>query len=767
MAYIVPGSFVATTGGGSGSTITANISSLAQENDICVGYVMNRFGSAPSVTTSGFAEIYSGTGNFVWKLMGSTPDTTVQWSSTATLTVEGSFLIRGAHTTAPFSDTGASQYAATSAVSELWTGPSGTPTHDDTLVLHFVTEDTSSSFWPVYSGYELHENAEGGSNAFFMLMDAGTVQSGTAVTGLSLCTAASATSLRMGLLLVRDDGNGHVVGCNKVNNQAGEIIATHGSGGGSTGQVSNSSVDLTPLVTSVTGSDGAGRNTAVTGIAAATGGFRPSAHNGRLSVSSSGQWGTMRLAGAQFASAHDLSSSKVCQPFYYASSRVAAALYPSIGLVFADGATGSDGAKMWPLGGQDSTPGPANGWVGMVVSPGAATERQEWGTFDDSAVTHYGFSHYHIASNIYQYLAPLRLLGTLVMVQGSSTLPATLSRMFTILQSDFTLTIAKQGDAYMVKHDIDFGDGGTTPCYIDLRGETLQAPVAFDDPEAVDSNVGTDRYLRRINLSGVDNYMDVRGVTFDLGGTGSVEVVAVASSATFKCSQWVVRNGPVTLTALGSGAYDAGIIFDNCAFTLGTADLSNGATWSNAPATEDAALVITGATQAALQAILDRVENSAFVSNATALRIEYTGTGDITLNHSGASFTGNTVDYHYNATNASALTINLQGGNNASTSATSGSATGVTLSNDVTFTVNISETGAELTILTTGTQTEQHHVETAGTSEAFTFTAPLGVNVDIQVFKPGFIRYWEENRDLGTTASSITVNLESDLAYAA
>jgi len=108
----------------------------------------------------------------------------------------------------------------------------------------------------------------------------------------------------------------------------------------------------------------------------------------------------------------------------------------------------------------------------------------------------------------------------------------------------------------------------------------------------------------------------------------------------------------------------------------------------------------------------------------------------------------------------------MQNGSNATTSAISGSAVGVTISNDVTFTVVMSVTGAELTILQTGTQTEDYHVETSATgTEAFVFTAPLGNNVDIQVFKPGYKPFWEGNRDLGSADSTLNVTLEVDDAY--
>ncbi len=236
-----------------------------------------------------------------------------------------------------------------------------------------------------------------------------------------------------------------------------------------------------------------------------------------------------------------------------------------------------------------------------------------------------------------------------------------------------------------------------------------------------------------------------------------------SSSATLSTSGLLLFN--LSSVALNdTGAANSGITISQCPeITKNDCDLSGGCTLD--ATTGSQAVTITGSTQAGLQALLSDLDNCTFRGNAVAIRIEHTGTGDITLNHSGATFTDNTADYHYDSANPSALTINLQGGNNATTSAYSGSATGVTLSNDVTFTVNINVSGAELTILSTGTQTEQHHVETAGPSEGSTFTAPLGVNVDIQVFKAGYKPYWEENRDLGTTASSITVTLEADPAY--
>jgi hypothetical protein len=69
--------------------------------------------------------------------------------------------------------------------------------------------------------------------------------------------------------------------------------------------------------------------------------------------------------------------------------------------------------------------------------------------------------------------------------------------------------------------------------------------------------------------------------------------------------------------------------------------------------------------------------------------------------------------------------------------------------------------GAEITILTAGTQTELFHVETGTTSEAYVYTYSTDFNGDIQVFKQGYKPYWLASNAFSNSNQTITVNLRS------
>ncbi len=132
-----------------------------------------------------------------------------------------------------------------------------------------------------------------------------------------------------------------------------------------------------------------------------------------------------------------------------------------------------------------------------------------------------------------------------------------------------------------------------------------------------------------------------------------------------------------------------------------------------------------------------------------------------TYDFTGISSTGAIVVHNESATHA--ITVSLPAGVSASGTTAGG---GITISSPQTSaTIAVNVTGAEITILDTGTQTEQYHVETGGATQDFDFTAPIGNNVDIQVYKPGYKPYWAEDVDLGSVDSTLTVVLEADQAY--
>lgn len=426
---------------------------------------------------------------------------------------------------------------------------------------------------------------------------------------------------------------------------------------------------------------------------------------------------------------------------------------------------GGNGYKFWKAYAPDTSP-PAKHNVQPVVidvTDASSLSIDEDGTFDDSAVDGFvlgGKKGAGISMRI--ALAQVQQLHTVVMKGGSAAKPLTFEDAYDALVACDIHTIQKLGDsAYRSLQGLQLGNG-TDPTYTKHQNTSwsfatpasdassltrdLQAPATYNDL-VIYGSASCHFDLSKRTLRGPTDW------PFTMHASTS-------SAATYIFTDLVLLNCNPTFQDVGSTT-GAGTLLNHAEVTHNDFDFSNG--WTFEAGTDGQAITLSGATQVALQAKVDNIANCPFKSQAVGVRIEYTGTGDVSLNFDNITGSGNTVDLHYNSTNASALTCVLQNGSDFSTSSISGAATGVTFSNDKTFTVT-SNVSAEITILRTGTQTIEDEVET-NTTLAHVFTPPLGFNVDVQVHAAGYISYWEENRDLGSVDSSLSVTLEPDPAY--
>ena len=136
------------------------------------------------------------------------------------------------------------------------------------------------------------------------------------------------------------------------------------------------------------------------------------------------------------------------------------------------------------------------------------------------------------------------------------------------------------------------------------------------------------------------------------------------------------------------------------------------------------AVSITGASQVALQAELDKLVSNKFTDNITplgALRIIYTGAASaITLNMTSGTFSGNTKDIRWEAPASSNLTLNLSGGANAATYSATNSNT-VTFSNPKQFVITNIIDGTEVRIYKQSDLSELGGAENVGAT-------PSGLN---------------------------------------
>ena len=365
----------------------------------------------------------------------------------------------------------------------------------------------------------------------------------------------------------------------------------------------------------------------------------------------------------------------------------------------------------------------------------------------------------------------IRKLNVMPIIGGSTNRPASygtaerharLSGINTV-QGQFRQT----DNQFFTLQSIRIGSGTTTkPTIFDSNGKSISFAGAYDeDGLFVAGNIAQGALDHEI-YAGDDDYINLSNTFVNLGDAHTFTVNALSSTSATIPDGWpgciIANGGAITFADLGTAM---AIKVTNCGeFDATNADMSGGTTIDAGTGTNLVA-PLDGATQAAIQTKVTAWANSTLSNGATALRIEYTGTGDITLNFDNITWANDTVDIHYNSTNASTLTANMQNGANASTSAISGSAVAVNISNDVTFTINISVTGAEVTLLETTTQTEVDHTETATTTYSYVYTYSSDQVIDIQVYLPGYKPYWSGGDvTLGNSDQSITVNLEVDPA---
>ena len=433
---------------------------------------------------------------------------------------------------------------------------------------------------------------------------------------------------------------------------------------------------------------------------------------------------------------------------------------------FRSDSTGTVGYRMWNVGASDASPSPLDQHA-VVFDVGDTTRKyHDAGTFDITQV-----DGIFLACNkgggvdVRVTYTECHILNTVVLLGGSAGTAAPLQGFVDSLKASNVKTISNQGGSsskqYYTLQGVQIGNGTDTVNFADPNASLQTAAPATG--KNLQFNVDDDQTPLTIYAS-ASCTIDLSNMVFTGNGETPFTIHASSSSsATYLSTATTVIGRDVTLQDVFTAG--GGVTWSGCKeITHNSADRSGGDIISEC--TDAQAITLTGATEAALQALIDNWANCNFKTNAVAIRIEFTGTGAVSLTFDAILFSGNTADIHYNSTASSALTAVMSNGSNATTSAISGSATSVTISNDVTHTIEVDVTGAEITLVETGTTTEDYHVETGSTTQGFTFTAPLGHNCDLYVFKPGYKPFRRLNFDLGSADSTTSVTLDVEPAYA-
>ncbi len=493
-------------------------------------------------------------------------------------------------------------------------------------------------------------------------------------------------------IALRDDGTGKSKGYVYKNTPPVELASRMGDQGGRTGHLTNTNdIDISGVITTLAGIttehrtasdtiDGLGYRTtyASTGMEVNCGSF--------TSVDLQGEVVSMITEGT--TAAYD--------------NYDARAKYFCLG----DGTN----FRLWKIDALNTRPSGAVFAHPAVIEVEGGFEDSEVGTVNSTVIG--GITHSVLggrADTSYQnnVVRELYILKTMVIVGGASAFPANMSTAIECAQiNDLRLIDNQQFQGqsqFFCATNIQVGNGSLST-YWNSYTQSIEFPAAYSESELeIQFKLSAGKLKFSINLASGD-YLEIANTTFNMGNFHKWEIVSgTSSSATYVETGCVVLNAEVTLNDVGKALGD--IKFTGCKeITKNSCDLSGGCTIESS--SDAQSITINGATQIALQSLLDDLANCRFLSNATAIRVEYTGTGDISLDFDNITWTSNTTDIHYNSTNASELTAVMDNGSNASTTAISGAATGVVISSPVfSLTITSNESASLIQIYTAGTQT--------------------------------------------------------------
>ncbi len=407
---------------------------------------------------------------------------------------------------------------------------------------------------------------------------------------------------------------------------------------------------------------------------------------------------------------------------------------------------------IWDAAGSDTRPQKLT----CIVIDNDSTKMEEVNTFDISDIRGVYVGVNCLNSNTRLHIDDVHILEEITVIDGSSALPANWETVKEIAESASLFTVEQLGDTFQTKQDIKIGNGSSgDDVYFSTGGQVLSTPplgtyesfnMQFQAAKVVVTIDVTSSSTVKINdpcsFGHVTDLIiasgTATGATYDFNG-------AVISNVNFDCQVDIGQITGLTLVNFKTLSNDA-------------ADLSGGCTLNTTLDTN--AIVINGATQVALQALLDQYANCGIQNSNTGIRVEYTGTGNISLDFNNITWTSCTTDIHYNSTNSSQLTAVMENGSNAATTAISGAATGVTISAPTSdLTLNSSESSTLLQIFTATTQT----ILDSATGSSLSYTHS-GQTADSRAQKAGFLPQADLNNALSGN-EEVNFNLVPDPVY--
>lgn len=378
----------------------------------------------------------------------------------------------------------------------------------------------------------------------------------------------------------------------------------------------------------------------------------------------------------------------VTAKFESGTSKRRTGLIDPAGVVFGIRTNSGAEALVWNIMGRDSATRDTN-YVTFVIDP-TITPIEDTGSNDLTDLDGLIVGADAVSNDVEVYWMLAALLSDIVLIGGHENRPAKFSDFIEIAESNLLLTGLGQGgnstSQVYLKHPITVGTNNSSkPVHLEDDGFAVQfannkASEKRKDFQVAESTIGITFNLGPNDKSILSNGQISGDANYPFDGSSS------DPAATFTNTNVIIKRAkPLSLPGITATPM-GGLTMDNCGeVNLNGGDYSLGCIYQNG---QDAqAVTLAGSTEAALQALVDDIENWTFSGCDDAIRIEYTGTGDIELFLANITFSGNTTDIHFNSTNASQLTVVPTGTTSISTTDFDGSATGVVVNNSTAITL--------------------------------------------------------------------------------
>lgn len=696
-------------------------------------------------------------------------DPTITYTSTGQKCAAMAIVIRGADvstTTSALDSEGATTGSSVFSV----TSPALTLTDSNSLILLVATSqrgDEGAWFGPGEC-VELGYIREGVSQQGF-IGAAYTYHQGTPSDTYTAYTGKdSGKNLGIFAFSILDDGNGIVKGYPKVGCADLVVMNAGDHGEAVSAEVDVTNVSFTPQITSITSNESSVTDTVIyntfDGSAKRNLGFLYPLSLG-LGIRANSSDSPDHIMGAlELNTTVDLSSKKIAISGLTGSNDIDT--LDNMGRVFGFG--DNTNASFFLYDGKDSTVKSYLAIQTYVVDTSATgyeIETYGAGSLNWASVKHiiHGFKASNYLSRDSAF-GPLYTLNTLEMLGGSSTFPCSFDDCAKALIAGALNTVRNQsgqtdGQFYSM-HDISIGDG-TDDVYWISEYQSLEFPKAYGyDSGVVQVQADAAAFTLDINATaGSTVNLDI--TTINCGNFHNFTINSgTSATATYSFSSCNVLNGTISLRGIANNTY-SGLSLIGCksmslaskGFTAPATKNLGGVTVSNC--------VDTYALVVANQNELEALQNVTFTGNNYSIQI--TGNhGGSTWDLTGATVSGGTGSFDIQYTGTGALTLTCDSGSGFSTGrceATTGGASLTISSPTLSLTVNSSESGSDLKIFDTNTQT----IEASATGTTVNTTATG--TYDITVQKAGFLPQRQTGVTLGATSVTVDITLVADPIY--